>query len=43
VGASFFFLCHAQDVFDEMPEPHLSSHKMISSAEVSNFILFICN
>ena len=42
-GASFFSLCHAQDVFDEMPEPHLSSHKMISSTEVSNFIIFICN
>ena len=42
-GCQFFFLCHAQDVFDEMLEPHLSSHKMISSAEVSNFILFVCN
>ena len=39
----FFILYHAQNVFDEMPEPHLNSHKMISSTEVSNFILFICN
>jgi hypothetical protein len=43
VGASLVFLCNAQEVFDEIPEPHLSSHKMISSTEVSNLILFICN
>lgn len=35
--------CYAHEVFDEIPEPNLTSQKMVSSTEVRKLILFICN
>ena len=39
MGASVCYFCYAHEVFDEIPEPHLTSQKMVSSTEVRKLIL----